>query len=187
MMFVAILNFILGFLLGISLPVLAILWFSRSLLKKQLNKATSSARSAIKSTSNKEGDAMMDKVRELTLEQLEIRGQLDQPQKNALHGKHKNSLTARIKELEEQKTDLLRKTLALGYDPMIGTIDENGEIQKMKLSKYMAEYDLLEKEEPPKSPPPKKENPFKVIEGGKGSDPIVDKSNEADNDNNSDK
>lgn len=167
-MLLAIINFIAGFLLGSLATLLIFIWLGRAVLKKQVNKAISSVKSSAK-LKNTEGDAMMDKVRELTLEQLDLKGQLDQPQKNALHGKHKNSISSRIKELEEQKLDLLRKTLALGYDPMIGTIDENGEIQKMKLSEYMVEYGITEKETKAETAPaPKKENPFKVIEGGKG-------------------
>jgi len=178
MIMLAVINFIIGFLCGALVMFLTFLWLGRSVLKKQLNKLVSSAKNASKSPVHAEGDTMMDKVRELTLEQLDLRGQLDQPQKNALHGKHKNSISARIKELEEEKLSLLRQVLASGYDPLIGTIDENGDIKKMKLSEYMAEYDLLDKEVDDKSKlsekTAKKENPFKVIEGGKSSEETVD-------------
>lgn len=174
MILLAVINFIVGFLCGALVIFLTFLWLGRAILKKQVNKIVSSAKGLGKNSTHAEGDAMMDKVRELTLEQLDLRGQLDQPQKNALHGKHKNGISARIKELEEEKLSLLRQVLASGYDPSIGTIDENGEIKKMKLSEYMAEYDLLDKEVSDKSKtaekPVKKENPFKVIEGGKSSE-----------------
>lgn len=177
MITLAAINFIIGFLCGALIVILTSIWFGRSVLKKQLNKLVSSAKNASKSPVHADGDAMMDKVRELTLEQLDLRGQLDQPQKNALHGKHKNSISARIKELEEEKLSLLRQVLASGYDPLIGTIDENGDIKKMKLSEYMAEYDLLDKEVDDKKiveKSVKKENPFKVIEGGKSSEETAD-------------
>lgn len=183
MLLAAAVNFIVGFLVGASLMFLGFLYLGRAVLKKQINRVISSAKGMAKNSANAEGDALMDKVRELTLEQLDLRGQLDQPQKNALHGKHKNGISARIKDLEEEKLALLRQALASGYDPEIGTIDENGEIKRVRLSAYMAEYDSLDKEAESNTKPAeksvKKENPFKVIEGGKSSEGAQD-----DNDSN---
>lgn len=181
---IAAINLIVGFLIGALSMFLVFLWLGRSVLKKQINKAISSVKKSTTSTASTEGSDILDQVKELTLEQLDLRGQLDQPQKNALHGKHKNSISTRIKELEEQKIALLKQALASGYDPEIGTIDENGEISRMKLSVYMAEYESLYRDSDSSSKsiekPVKKENPFKVIEGGKSSEEVP-------NDNNSDR
>lgn len=108
----------------------------------------------------------MKRVKDLTTEQLDLQGQVSGPQKNALHGKYKNGLIGRIKELEEQKTEILKSIITDGFDPELTVMDNAGVVSTIKLSEYLAQTGITI---PPKNPSPstKQIGKFTVHKGGK--------------------
>lgn len=116
-------------------------------------------------------DERLKKVKAITAEQVELQSHASGPQKNALHGKHKNGVIGRIKQLEEEKAEILRSILRDGLDPELTTIDESGVVQKMKLSEYMVFMGYkLEAEKPketPKEARARQLGKFTVYKGGK--------------------
>lgn len=114
----------------------------------------------------------LNKVKELTNEQLEMLQRADGPQRNALDGKYKNSISRTVKQMEEEKTELLRSILRDGHDPEITTLDPAGVVTKMKLSQYMVESGISTDETTKQDvkAPPKNINKFTVLKGGKTDD-----------------
>ncbi len=108
----------------------------------------------------------MKKVKAITEEQLDLQSGAQGPQKNSLHGRYKNGLIGRIKELEEQKNDILRSILADGFDPEITVMDGSGVVSTIKLSEFMAQNGITM---PPKPAPTstKQVGKFTVHRGGK--------------------
>lgn len=109
------------------------------------------------------------KVKELTKEQLELQAQTSLPQKNALHGRYKNGVIGRIKELEEEKNTILKSIITDGFDPEITVMDESGVVTSIKLSEYLGQNGITM---PPKETTPPKTNSrqigkFTVHKGGK--------------------
>lgn len=114
-------------------------------------------------------ESRMKKVKELTNEQMDLLGQLDQPQRNGLDGKYKNQLNAAVKQIEIEKADILRSIIEDGHNPKITTMDPDGVVTEMYLSDFMAEMGLMtpgpaKKEEVKKSSMVGK---FTVHKGGK--------------------
>ena len=113
----------------------------------------------------------MKKVKEITMEQIELQSGASGPQKNALHGKYKNGLIGRIKELEEEKNTILRSIIEDGHDPEISTVDDDGNVSKLKLSEFMAASGIKMDPKVPanQSTESKTKNigKFTVIKGGK--------------------
>jgi hypothetical protein len=107
------------------------------------------------------------KVKEITNEQLDLYSQVSGPQKNALHGRYKNGLNGRIKELEEEKSSILKSILTDGFDPEITVMDGAGVVTTVKLSEFMAESGITI--EPKKTEPvsTKQVGKFTVHKGGK--------------------
>jgi hypothetical protein len=151
--------FVLGFLTGIvSMTYVVMLIGKRSLQSKSKDKPSLEQR--------------MKRVKDIADEQLELHSRIDGPQKNALHGKHKNSLLSQLKALDEEKTSILQSILSDGHDPRLKTIDGNGVITEMKLSEFMATMGYVTQK--PTTPPPaaKPSGPermgkFTVYRGGK--------------------
>jgi hypothetical protein len=79
----------------------------------------------------------MNKVKDLTKEQIELQLQGDAPQKNALHGHYKNNLSRSIREIEQEKKDILQSILDDGFDPEISTLNSESKVENMKLSEFM--------------------------------------------------
>lgn len=113
----------------------------------------------------------MKRVKEITNQQLDLAQQADGPQKNALHGKHKNGLIGEMKRLDEEKMTLLKSILADGHDPELTTMDEAGVVSKMKLSEYLAylgvSMDKTTTPTPTEKPKATQIGKFTVIRGGK--------------------
>lgn len=77
-------------------------------------------------------------VNELTTSQMDLIGQLDRPAASATHARHKNSIIAQLKEIEEQKTDIFRSIVDDGVDPIITAYDLNsGEPKEMRMSEAL--------------------------------------------------
>lgn len=110
------------------------------------------------------------KVKEITMEQLNLQAQAEAPQKNALHGRYKNGLVGQIKELEEEKTKILQSIITDGHDPEVTVVDNHGEPEKVKLSSYLTErgmYPDMKVSENTEEPKTKQIGKFTVYRGGK--------------------
>ncbi len=147
--------FILGMISGACLTVAATVLIGKRLLKKDPKKRTESVNDRMK------------KVKEITQEQLDLQSGAQGPQKNALHGRYKNGLIGRIKELEEQKNDILRSILADGFDPEITVMDGAGVVTTIKLSEFMAQNGITMPTKPAPTTPTKQVGKFTVHRGGK--------------------
>lgn len=113
-------------------------------------------------------DERMKRVKELTQEQLLLAQQADGPQKNGLDGKYKNGINRQIKQLDEEKNNILISLIEDGHDLEITTMDSSGIVSKMKLSEYMAYMGI--KMQPKKSveaPKTERIGKFTVVKGGK--------------------
>jgi len=151
--------FILGVVVGATGVIsLALIYAKRSLDKRK--EETKSPGTKMESVGSR-----MKKVKDITTEQLDLQSQVVGPQKNALHGRYKNDLNGRIKELELQKADILRSIIADGFDPEITVVDGAGVVTTIKLSEFLAQTGVVV---PPKnSQPTKQVNKFTVHKGGK--------------------
>lgn len=132
--------FFTGLYIGISLIV----------YKRTVNKRRADLKNLVDSMKNefedlkkksKSSDGIKDRmrrVREITERQLELRAEIEFPQRSGLDGKHKNMLVSEAKTLEDEKFALLNAILADGHDPLVSSIGENGETQEMRLSEFIA-------------------------------------------------
>lgn len=160
--------FIFGMCCGVALCAGMVMYLGKQVLKTKEKSSTKTSLSD-----------RMKRVKEISSEQLELTRSIDGPQKNSLHGKHKNSLVNRLKALEEEKNDILRSIIADGYDPELTTVNESGVVDKMKLSEYMAYMGITmepsKTKEKPKADQPKPSierlGKFTVIKGGKSDIP----------------
>jgi hypothetical protein len=80
--------------------------------------------------------AKIERINEISNEQIQIFGALDQPNASAAHGRYKNSLVSKIKAMEEEKLDLFRSMLKDGADPTM-SIRIDGEAKTMKASQLL--------------------------------------------------
>ena len=162
--------YVLGFLTGaISLIIVTIAIAKRSFNKRKKELETGKKPESV--------GARLKQVKDITTEQLDLQGQISGPQKNGLHGRHKNGLVARLKELESQKTEILKSIVADGFDPEITVMDETGVVTNIKLSEFLAQNGVVmppvvPKPEAPKvpagpPPAPKQHGRFMVHKGGK--------------------
>lgn len=112
----------------------------------------------------------MNRIKDITIEQMDLQGQASGPQKNALHGKYKNGLNAQLKILEEEKTTILKSIIADGFDPEISFMDGDGEISRIKLSEFLAQTGVIMDPKVPavkEEPKVKQVGKFTVHKGGK--------------------
>lgn len=147
-------SFSIGVLCGVALTLyIGYVLYSRQIderqkqLQKELDELMNQADDLLKED-NSQAEARLSKVREITEEQLDLGSQVGRPQKNALDGKYQNMISRQIKALEEQKQEILKSILDDGLDPTVGVQKEDGTIERVKLSEYMAKQDT-----PPAKPP----------------------------------
>lgn len=79
----------------------------------------------------------IDRITEITNEQLQLKSNSEQPSKNAVHSRYKNNLIGQFKALDDEKTQLLREVVEEGYDPLITIEDEFGETKSITLSEHL--------------------------------------------------
>jgi len=84
----------------------------------------------------------------ITNSQLSLWKQLDGPNKGAAHSKWRSSLVQQLKQLEEDKINIFQKMVDLGYDLPIAAMDENGKVNKIKMSEAIKQH--LKEPIPPK-------------------------------------
>ena len=99
--------FILGFLTGVASMMYFVVYVGKKLSSKDKPSL----------------EDRMKRVKAIADEQIELHSRIDGPQKNALHGKHKNSLLSQLKALDEEKTSILQSILSDGHDPKLKAID----------------------------------------------------------------
>lgn len=153
--------FVLGVIFGaLGMVVLTVYIGMRGINKRKEETTKSKSKNSI--------NDRMKRVKDITVEQMELSQHADGPQKNGLDGKYKNGIIRQIKQLDEEKNQLLVSILEDGHDPDLTTMDSSGVVTQMKLSEYMAYMGI-------KMPPKKIEEPpktqtigkFTVVKGGK--------------------
>jgi hypothetical protein len=149
-------------------------------LKHVLDKLNKDLEDAFISLGNSSFKDRMDKVKEITMQQLDLRSQIEGPQKNGLHGRHKNGLISEIKRLEEEKIEVLKSILNDNLDPEVSILDENNQTKTMKLSEYMNLMGHVYAKKT-QDAPTTKTNKFTVYTGGKASSPPDDDGGSGDN------
>jgi hypothetical protein len=153
------------YILGILTGAVGMVTLTFYIGKRALDKRKAEGESPTKKVESV--SSRMKKVKEITNEQLDLYSQVSGPQKNALHGRYKNGLNGRIKELEEEKSSILKSILTDGFDPEITVMDGAGVVTTVKLSEFMAESGITI--EPKKTEPvsTKQVGKFTVHKGGK--------------------
>ena len=149
--------YVSGFITGMIASIIIAIYLGQRSLNKKGQPTDSKSKESVTSR--------MKKVRELTEEQLGIQSNASGPQKNAMEGRYKNGLNAMIKELEEEKNELLKSIISDGFDPEITVMDPSGAVTSKKLSEFLAESGIVM--EPKDSTPDKPVNKFTVHKGGK--------------------
>lgn len=155
--------FTFGLIVGVFICFALTIYIGRRALVKRKTKTASIAEKA-KSISSR-----MNRVKEITNQQLDLYSQISGPQKNSLHGKHKNNLNGQMKELDDEKAAILNSILADGFDPEISVMDGAGVITKTKLSNFMTESGIAIESKKPE-PKTKPIGRFTVHKGGKDDD-----------------
>lgn len=152
------------FMIGLMIGCVGTIILTLEVVKRAMDKRKNDLTQA--STKIESVTSRMKKVKEITNEQLDIQSATSGPQKNAMHGKYKNGLTSRLKELEEQKNAILTSIVVDGFDPEITIMDEDGTVTTTKLSEFLAQNGITI---PPKGsqPPPRPVGKFVVHKGGK--------------------
>ena len=152
-------------------------------IAEKMKEKVNEARTRINSVKDRLGE-----VYSISKRQQDLQAALDMPSTNALHSRHKNGIVAELKELEEQKYNILQSILKDGFDPLINVINEDNTKEEMKLSQFVAKmngaHPLEEGELPPDNKPavekdeidkelenlPRKAGKF-VVYTGKGKKP----------------
>lgn len=167
--------FIAGFFLGAITGAIALVMGTIMIGRRAMLRAEEASK--LPPTSKIESVAeRFKKVKEITAEQLDLQGQISGPQKNALHGRYKNGLNGRLKELEQQKYDILSSIVKDGHDPEITAVTDDGVTSSIKLSEFLNQMGQtigIEKTNPVAATT-KQVGKFTVHKGGKddGSDTV---------------
>lgn len=132
-------SFIMGFLAGFGALAIPIsYWFYR------VNKETTEKQEKIKEEVKQEAEKMknvadrMKRVQVITDMQNEMIAKQQEPSRGVIHSKNKNNIGGKIKELEQEKLDVLTSIIEDGYDPVVVAVDPtSGEQKQQKLSDYL--------------------------------------------------
>lgn len=144
-------SFFIGFVSGFgSFAILMAVWFNRVIKRnrqlpptprERFEENKKQAEDFVKDHSKEEMMDVVKKMRQvetITKMQQELMGQIQSPSKNSMHSRHKNSLGSKVKELEQEKYDILSSVVDSGYDPVIVAIDPStGEPTETRLSDYL--------------------------------------------------
>lgn len=105
-------------------------------LLRELDRFANLTKNIGKTPSKDDIQKRLDRVGNITSEQIALMQQADGPQRNALDGKHKNLLIKQIKSLEEEKIEIFHSILKDGSDPLIAVKTSEG-ITRMTLTEFM--------------------------------------------------
>jgi len=137
-----ILTYVIGFLFGVTFSVVSAFGFLL-FRKKKIIKSIKEQNSNIAKQNNTNRDDValkLKKVKEISERQHEFLSQINNPSKNALHSRYKNTIVSKIKVLEDEKYKILTEILKSGYDPVITMQNPHtNEIKETKLSDFMNE------------------------------------------------
>lgn len=145
-----ILYFVLGFNTGAVLTALVIVFFVRRMLRKLDAKLADRLKSVPPPIPQEAADAptnhvpdhiaeKMEKIMELSNEQMHLAMAADGPQRSALDGKDKNRSIYRARELGEQIADLMEQIVKDGFDLKVMSIDmATGQKKVDRLSSILA-------------------------------------------------
>lgn len=136
-------NMLFGFILGFGFGIFVVLAFALHNLKKLDKKRAKFAQElaiSAKDIASKVESAKerINQALDISEQQYALMSGIEGPQSGPLHGKHKMSVSAELKRLEEEKITILKSVLADGYNPKLVTINEEGERESVKLSDFVA-------------------------------------------------
>lgn len=147
------LTYFLGFISGMVGMTVFALYASKKYAKTRDTKKSLSDR--------------MKRVKEISVEQLDLASRAEGPQKNALDGKYKNTLIDELKALDEERNSILVSILKDGHDPELTTMDSSGTVSQMKLSEYLAYLGVDLGSKSNDTSKAEKHHKFMVYKGGK--------------------
>lgn len=78
----------------------------------------------------------LDRINEISSEQIKYFGALERPNASAAHSRHKNSIVSQIKAMEAEKIELFKSILDSGVDPLLTVVIE-GETKSMRASELL--------------------------------------------------
>ena len=166
------LQYVVAFLQGFGLATaIAIIFIKKISDKKKKNfkefaKELNKVKVAIEKMSSVQD--RLSKVQEITKDQLDMQLDIDRPQMNSLDGKYKNSLSRKVKAMEEEKRDILQSILDDGFDPEITALNSDSISEKMKLSEFMSKNFESVKTDKPNSKPS-----LRLVKNTESEDPTV--------------
>lgn len=145
-------TFVFGIFIGISICAMVMYVYTDVKTQKLIRVAKESIAAAY-DMGFKSGTVQpkIDRINEISKEQINCIGALDQPNSNASHARHKNKLITLVKKLEEEKLDILRNILKTGADPIM-TVMIGDKVKNLKISELLL---LLESNETQERPQPK--------------------------------
>jgi hypothetical protein len=109
----------------------------------------------------------MARIKEIAKLQMDLQAAHDGPQRNAMDGRYKNGLMGELKQLEEEKVNILNSIVNDGFDPPVNVLKEDGTTQVTKLSAFLAGYDPKLAGEKKADGPVRNVGRFVVHKGGK--------------------
>ena len=112
-------------------------------------------------------ETRMLRIKEIAQLQMELHGAADGPQRNAMDGRYKNSISRTLKELEEEKIAILTSIVKDGHDPSVNVVKADGTTEVTKLSAFLAGYSSDITDEKNDDVPVKQIGKFTVLRGGK--------------------
>lgn len=78
----------------------------------------------------------IERINEISKEQVAYMGNLDRPNASAAHARHKNKIVSLIKALEEEKMSLFKSILESGADPLLSVMIE-GKAKSLRVSELI--------------------------------------------------
>jgi len=137
---------IVGFVFGVATVMSMAFYYAGKEMKKKKSRVMDFYKELdkVKDTLKKATDVQerMNKVKQITKEQLDLQMQVELPQKNALDGQYKNSLSRKITSMEEEKKGILQSILNDGFDPEITIMNSESKLETMKLSEFMTRNNM---------------------------------------------
>lgn len=158
LLFVSVISFALGAITSLT----AVMWFGLTRLKRLDAKRKEFAQQI----ANKEKitGSVSDRINQaldICERQFDIMSGLEGPQNGPMHGKHKQVMGSELKRLEEEKMTIFRSILADGFDPNLGTVNEMGEKETIKLSEFVNRMELLDQKKNPRARYTKPQEPVR--------------------------
>lgn len=163
--------FFIGFNLGV-LTVCAWAIYAANKIAKQAKASNSKMETKLKAAFNAAAAAVskedssvrqrLNKVQDLTQEQLGILGMMDKPQSGPLEGRNRKYLQAQLTEIEEEKLNLMKSIIKDGFNPKIKILNDQGEVETITLESFL---DRKKDRDPPVNDPTPKKPKLTLVKG----------------------